>query len=50
MKNYLQFLYRCFRLSFVGDWRYHLSTGAGSHMVCRAIVGFDAVDPVRMVE
>jgi Ni/Fe-hydrogenase subunit HybB-like protein len=24
MKNYLQFLYRCFRLSFVGDWRYHL--------------------------
>ncbi len=24
MKNYFQFLYRCFRLSFVGDWRYHL--------------------------
>ncbi len=24
MKNYVQFLYRCFRLSFVGDWSYHL--------------------------
>jgi Ni/Fe-hydrogenase subunit HybB-like protein len=24
MKAYFQFLYRCFRLSFVGDWRYHL--------------------------
>lgn len=24
MKTYFQFLYRCFRLSFVGDWRYHL--------------------------
>lgn len=24
MKTYMIFLYRCFRLSFVGDWRYHL--------------------------
>ncbi|MCU0962009.1 MAG: polysulfide reductase NrfD [Pirellulaceae bacterium] len=24
MKKYLTFLYDCFRLSFVGDWRYHL--------------------------
>jgi molybdopterin-containing oxidoreductase family membrane subunit len=24
MKRYLVFLLRCFRLSFVGDWRYHL--------------------------
>jgi len=24
MKTYVHFLYRCFRLSFVGDWRYHL--------------------------
>lgn len=24
MKEYLRFLCRCFRLSFVGDWRYHL--------------------------
>ncbi len=24
MKNYIRFLWRCFRLSFVGDWRYHL--------------------------
>ncbi len=24
MKEYLRFLWRCFRLSFVGDWRYHL--------------------------
>lgn len=24
MKRYLQFLWDCFRLSFVGDWRYHL--------------------------
>ncbi len=23
MKEYLRFLYRCFRISFVGDWRYH---------------------------
>ena len=23
MKEYARFLYRCFRLSFVGDWRYH---------------------------
>ncbi len=23
MKTYLHFLWRCFRLSFVGDWRYH---------------------------
>ncbi len=23
MKLYLRFLWRCFRLSFVGDWRYH---------------------------
>ncbi|MEZ6005412.1 MAG: NrfD/PsrC family molybdoenzyme membrane anchor subunit [Planctomycetota bacterium] len=23
MKEYLRFLYRCFRVSFVGDWRYH---------------------------
>jgi len=24
VKEYLRFLWRCFRLSFVGDWRYHL--------------------------
>lgn len=24
MRKYLTFLYDCFRLSFVGDWRYHL--------------------------
>ena len=24
MKEYLRFLWRCFRLSFIGDWRYHL--------------------------
>ena len=24
MRNYLAFLWDCFRLSFVGDWRYHL--------------------------
>ena len=24
MREYLRFLVRCFRLSFVGDWRYHL--------------------------
>ena len=23
MKTYVQFLWRCFRLSFIGDWRYH---------------------------
>ncbi len=23
MKEYLRFLWRCFRVSFVGDWRYH---------------------------
>ena len=23
MKEYLRFLWRCFRISFVGDWRYH---------------------------
>jgi len=24
MREYLTFLWRCFRISFVGDWRYHL--------------------------
>jgi len=24
VREYLRFLWRCFRLSFVGDWRYHL--------------------------
>ena len=24
MKQYLDFLWKCFRVSFVGDWRYHL--------------------------
>jgi molybdopterin-containing oxidoreductase family membrane subunit len=24
MKAYLRFLWRCFRISFVGDWRYHI--------------------------
>jgi Ni/Fe-hydrogenase subunit HybB-like protein len=24
VRDYFHFLYRCFRLSFVGDWRYHL--------------------------
>ena len=24
MKTYIHFLWRCFRISFVGDWRYHL--------------------------
>ena len=24
MKQYFDFLWKCFRVSFVGDWRYHL--------------------------
>ncbi len=27
MKEYGRFLWRCFRLSLVGDWRYHLWMG-----------------------
>ncbi len=45
MKAYLRFLYRCLRISFVGDWRYHawmtlLSVLAllGLHAYCRQLV------------
>ncbi len=37
MKKYLLFLWDCFRLSFVGDWRYHLWM-TGLTMI--ALVGF----------
>ncbi len=32
MRDYLTFLYRCFRISFVGGWRYHL------WMLCLTII------------
>ncbi len=37
MKDYLRFLWRCFRLSFVGDWRYHaLDAAADRASPCSA--------------
>lgn len=45
MKKYLTFLWDCFRLSFVGDWRYHLwmltltlVTLAGLYAYCQQFV------------
>ena len=45
MKKYATFLWDCFRLSFVGDWRYHLwmtvltvVTLAGLHAYCHQLV------------
>ena len=45
MKKYLTFLWDCFRLSFVGDWRYHLwmliltlITLAGVYAYCQQFV------------
>jgi molybdopterin-containing oxidoreductase family membrane subunit len=45
MKKYLSFLWDCFRLSFVGDWRYHLwmtiltvITLIGLHSYCHQLV------------
>ena len=39
MRDYVRFLWRCFRLSFVGDWRYHLwMTG----LTVVALVGLNA--------
>ncbi len=45
MKKYLTFLWDCFRLSFVGDWRYHLWMTiltvvalGGLHAYCRQLV------------
>lgn len=45
MKKYLTFLWDCFRLSFVGDWRYHLwmliltlFALAGLHAYCQQFV------------
>jgi molybdopterin-containing oxidoreductase family membrane subunit len=45
MKKYLTFLWDCFRLSFVGDWRYHLwmtilslVTLAGVYAYCQQLV------------
>lgn len=50
MKTYLTFLVRCFRLSFVGDWRYHLWMLAltvlalvGLNAYCKQLVGGLAV-------
>jgi len=37
MKRYLTFLWDCFRLSFVGDWRYHL------WMTCLTLVALGGV-------
>lgn len=39
MKEYARFLWRCFRLSFVGDWRYHLWMGLLSAF---ALLGLNA--------
>ncbi|HEX6883219.1 MAG TPA: NrfD/PsrC family molybdoenzyme membrane anchor subunit [Planctomycetota bacterium] len=39
MKEYLRFLWRCFRVSFAGDWRYHLwMTG----LTALALLGLNA--------
>ena len=45
MKKYLTFLWDCFRLSFVGDWRYHLWMAVltvislfGVHAYCHQLV------------
>ena len=39
MKEYLRFLWRCLRVSFVGDWRYHLWMLV---LTCVAAVGLHA--------
>jgi molybdopterin-containing oxidoreductase family membrane subunit len=39
MKRYLLFLWDCFRLSFVGDWRYHLWM---TTLTAIALIGFHA--------
>ena len=39
MKHYLQFLYRCFRRSFVGGWKYHLWLGS---LFLIALIGLNA--------
>jgi Ni/Fe-hydrogenase subunit HybB-like protein len=39
VKEYARFLWRCFRLSFVGDWRYHLWMGLLSAF---ALLGLNA--------
>jgi molybdopterin-containing oxidoreductase family membrane subunit len=39
VKAYLTFLWRCFRLSFVGDWRYHLWMAA---LTVVALLGLNA--------
>ncbi len=39
MKTYFTFLWRCFRMSFVGDWRYHLWMFA---LTCVALAGLNA--------
>ena len=39
MKQYVRFLWRCFRLSFVGDWRYHAWMG---FLTVIALLGLNA--------
>jgi molybdopterin-containing oxidoreductase family membrane subunit len=39
MREYLRFLWRCFRISFVGDWRYHAWMLA---LTVVALLGFNA--------
>ena len=39
MREYLRFLWRCFRLSFVGDWRYHTWMFA---LTAVALIGLNA--------
>lgn len=38
-RNYLVFLWRCARIAFVGDWRYHLWMGV---LTCFILVGINA--------
>ncbi|HZR16759.1 MAG TPA: NrfD/PsrC family molybdoenzyme membrane anchor subunit [Verrucomicrobiae bacterium] len=38
-RNYLVFLWRCGRIAFVGDWRYHLWMG---FLTCIVLVGINA--------
>ena len=42
MKAYLRFLWRCARISFVGDWRYH-----GWMLALTVIALFGPADPRR---
>jgi molybdopterin-containing oxidoreductase family membrane subunit len=39
MKEYLRFLWRCFRISFVGDWRYYSWMG---FLAVIALLGINA--------